>query len=126
MRLIHTETGAVVEQGAILHMTSGQSINQAWRFERIIPNPDGHRIHCTRSHPKMGRLPREFHPDVFGCHVAADTRWYAHCHRMVRWLYASVSQAFLLTAGGIVAWLVAEYGNAEWGGILSMLGIHAA
>lgn len=124
MRLMYSESGDVIRPGTMIHMTSGPSTGQAWRFERITPHQDGHRIHCTRSHPRTGRLHREFHPRVFGCHVAADICWYRDRARIARWISVLVTQTVVLTIGGVIAWLVAEYGNAQWGGLLSAFGVH--
>lgn len=124
MRLMHSETGDVVNPGTVIHMTAGPSVGQAWRFERIIPHEDGHKVHCTRSHASMGRLHREFHPRVFGCHVVIDIKWYRDRTRMTQWLSASMTQLVLLVIGGVIAWLIAEYGNAEWGGFLALFGVH--
>lgn len=123
MRLTHSETGDVVDPGSVIHMTTGPSVGQAWRFERIIPHEDGHKIHCTRSHPRMGRIHREFHPRLFGCHVVIDVKWYRDRTRITRCFTASVTQLVLLVIGGLIAWLIAEYGNAEWGGLLAQLGV---
>jgi len=125
MRLMHSETGLVVAQRDVIHIVSGPSAGQAWRFQRIIPHPDGHKIRCTRSHPKLGRVHREFSPHVFGCHVVLDVRWYRDRARLLRWLSAFLTQAVLLIVGGVIAWLIAEYGNAQWDGVLAMIGAHA-
>jgi hypothetical protein len=121
---MHSETGDVVDPGSMIHVTAGPSVGQAWRFERIIPHQDGHKIHCTRSHPRTGRLHREFHPRVFGCHVVIDVKWYRDRQRMAGWASAVLTQLVLLTVGGVIAWLIAEYGNAEWGGVLAQFGVH--
>ncbi|AGP58329.1 MULTISPECIES: hypothetical protein [Streptomyces] len=126
MQLINDATASVVEPGSMIHMVSGPTAGQVWRFERVIDHAtDGHRVHVTRPHPKLGRIHREYHPRLFGCSVAIDVHWYADKHRLLRGLYVVASQTVLLTLGGIIAWLVAEYGNAEWAGLLAALGVHA-
>ncbi|MFJ3779797.1 hypothetical protein ACIPX0_49860 [Streptomyces sp. NPDC090075] len=125
MQLIHDATASAVEPGTMLHMVAGPRVGEAWRFEKIIEHhTDGHRVQVTRTHPKLGRIPREYHPRLFGCSVAAEVRWYADKRRLRNGLHFIASQAVLLTLGGVIAWLVAEYGNAQWGGILSLLGVH--
>jgi hypothetical protein len=119
---MHEETGEAIDPGSMIHLTSGPSAGQAWRFERVVPHPDGHKIHCTRSHPRTGRLHREFHPRLFGCRVVVDVAWYRDRPRMKRWLSVSVTQFALLTVGGVIAWLVAEYGNAQLTGVLTLFG----
>lgn len=127
MQLINDATASSVEPGAMIHMVSGPKAGQVWRFERIIEHPvDGHRMHVSRSDPKMGRrVHREYHPSVFGCSVVIDVHWYADRARFLRGLHFAIFQAVLLTVGALIAALVAEFGNEQWGGFLALLGYHA-
>ncbi|MGW7514155.1 hypothetical protein ACWGJ2_00985 [Streptomyces sp. NPDC054796] len=126
MDLINDATATPVEPGDTIHMVSGPNAGQAWRFEKVIEHAtDGHRVHVTRLHPKFGRVHREYHPSLFGCSVAIDVQWFADKRRLLQGLYVVASQSVLLTVGGIIAWLIAEYGNAEWSGLLALLGVHA-
>ncbi|WP_329555243.1 hypothetical protein [Streptomyces sp. NBC_00696] len=125
MRLMHSETGKVVMQRDVIHIVSGPLAGQAWRFQRIIPHPDGHKIHCTRSNPKLGRAHGQFPPHLFGCHIALDVSWYRDRARLLGWLSVFFRQVFLLVVGGVIAWLIAEYGNAQWGGVLAVFGVQA-
>ncbi|GAA0505311.1 MULTISPECIES: hypothetical protein [Streptomyces] len=126
MQLINDATASVVEPGSMIHMVSGPTAGQVWRFERVIDHAtSGHCVHVTRPHPKLGRIHREYHPYLFGCSVVIDVHWYADKQRFLRGMRFMASQTALLTLGGIIAWLVAEYGNAEWAGLLAALGVHA-
>jgi hypothetical protein len=125
MQLMHEGTGEIVEIGAVVHLVAGPSVGQAWRVERVVPHPDGHKIHCSRLHPRIGRVCREFPPDLFGCRVVIDVAWYRDKDRLYRWLSACALQAVLLTIGGVIAWLIAEFGNAQLGGLLAAMGAHS-
>lgn len=73
MRLINEATETEVEYLATIRCVAGPLTGQAWRYEKIIERDrNGHRVHCTRSHPKLGRVHREFHPSVFGCRVERE------------------------------------------------------
>jgi hypothetical protein len=125
MQLIMDATASAVEPGTTIHLVSGPNAGQGWRFEKIVEHAvDGHRVHVTRTSPKIGRIHRDFHPRLFACSVSADVRWYADKQRFLRGLYFLVTQVALLTLGGVIAWLIAEYANAQWGGVLSLLGVH--
>ena len=81
MKLVNSASGSEINCGTMLHMVAGPTLGQAWRYERITPHDtDGHRVHCTRVHPRMGRVHREFHPRVFGATVVIDVRWYRDIH----------------------------------------------
>jgi len=125
MRLMHSETGLVVKQRDVIHIVSGPLAGQAWRFQRVIPHPDGHKIHCTRSNRKLGREHGQFPPHLFGCRVVLDLSWYQDRERLLRWLSVFLQQVFVLVVGGVIAWLIAEYGNAQWGGVLAVFGVQA-
>ncbi|MCT9080478.1 hypothetical protein [Streptomyces fulvoviolaceus] len=126
MRLIHNATASAVEPGATIHMASGPNAGQAWRFEKITEHAtDGHRVHVSRSHPKLGRIHREFHPGLFGCSVVIDVQWYADRQRLLRAVGHTAATGLSAFTAAVVAWLVHEYGNAEWGGFLAMFGVHA-
>lgn len=76
MRLINQATGDTIPPGAIVHVMSGPTLGQAWRYEKIRPHTDGgHRVHVTRSHPKLGRVHREFHAHMFGAEVKIEFTW---------------------------------------------------
>ncbi|WP_143570716.1 hypothetical protein [Streptomyces acidiscabies] len=126
MQLIHDATASVVEPGATIHLASGPSEGQAWRFEKLSEHPtDGHRVHASRSHPRIGRVHREFHPRLFGCSVKTGLPWYADRARLlhvVQHMGATCVSAF---TAAVIAWMVHEYGNAEWAPVLTMLGVHA-
>ncbi|MFF1676097.1 hypothetical protein ACFVYG_08700 [Streptomyces sp. NPDC058256] len=123
MKLVSSATGRQVDPGTILHMQSGPTAGQTWRFERIAERRDGeHHIRVSRTGGKLGRVQREYHPSIFGCAVTVDIRWYVDHVRLARALRAAVAQTTVLTVAGIVAWIVAEVGN--WSGVLSLFGIH--
>jgi len=122
MKLIHDATDSVVDPGTVIHLASGPNQGQAWRFEKVVKHPtDGHRVHVTRSHSKIGRLHREYHPRLFGCSVQTASRWQRRLRAVER---TAVTWAGAFTAA-VIAWVVHEYGNAEWGGFLAMLGVHS-
>jgi hypothetical protein len=122
MRIMNEGTGKIIAIGSIVHLVAGPSVGQAWRVERVIPRADGHKIHCSRSHPRTGRMHREFPPHLFGCRVVVDVAWYRDRARLHRWASACVLQVVLLTIGGVIAWLIAEFGDAQLGGLLAALG----
>lgn len=116
MKLV-TEAGAECAPGTMLHMTHGPSIGQAWRYERVAPRTSGeHHVCVSRCHPRVGRVSKEFHPRIFGCEVVVDVKIYADRQRIMGVLHAIGVQAIGLTAGGIVAWIVAEYLSRHYGG----------
>lgn len=108
MKLV-TEAGAETRPGAMLHMTTGPSIGQAWRFERIATKHDGdHHVHVSRCHPKLGRVHKEYHPRLFGCAVVIDVKIYADRQKLMAWARNVLTQTVLLTVGGFIAWGCAE------------------
>lgn len=112
-----TRDGADVPFGTMVHMTSGPSIGQAWRLEKISHKPDGeHHLHVSRSVPKLGRVHKEFHPRMFGLEVVLDVRFYADKAKICAALRGMVAQSVLLTSGGVIAWAVGEYLNHRYGG----------
>ncbi|MFC8429278.1 hypothetical protein [Streptomyces sp. NPDC057253] len=126
MQLIHDVTASTVEPGATIHLVTGPHEGQAWRFEKIVEHrTDGHRVHVTRLHPKFGRVHREFHPRVFGCSVVIDIRWYADRKRLLHAVGRTATTCLSAFVAAVVAWLVHEYGNAEWGPVLALFGVHS-
>ncbi|MEU6351114.1 hypothetical protein ABZ896_17540 [Streptomyces sp. NPDC047072] len=126
MRLIHDATASTVEPGTTIHLVSGPKAGQAWRFEKITEHAtDGHRVLASRLHPKFGRIHWEFHPELFGCSVEIDVHWYADRQRVLRAVGHAATTAVSAFTAAVVAWLVHEYGNAEWGGVLAVFGVHA-
>lgn len=78
MRLINA-LGQEIEKGARLRAIAGKEIGQVWHFSHVLEHPtDGHRVHVTRRHPRMGHLHKEFHPSVFGLSVVVDVTWRKH------------------------------------------------
>lgn len=78
MRLINAQ-GREVVPGMRLQAVQGKEIGQTWQFSHVVEHPiDGHRVHVTRRHPRMGHVHREFHPVVFGLHVVVDITWKRH------------------------------------------------
>ncbi|MDQ1033581.1 MULTISPECIES: hypothetical protein [Streptomyces] len=114
MRLVNSETGAEIAQGALLHMASGPSAGQAWRFERLMPHPDGHRVHVTRTHPRMGRVHREFHPRIFGAQVEIDVRWYREVGHAAHHAWAKGSDYLLAGLFALVP--LALFEHFHWAG----------
>lgn len=96
MHLVNTATGNPIEPGAMLHVTTGPRTGEAWRFEKITPHAtDGHRVHCTRRHPRIGRIHREFHPGVFGARVMIDITWHRHVRNVVRHAWSKADDYLL-------------------------------
>lgn len=78
MRLINAQ-GHTVEPGTRLVAVQGKETGQYWHFSHVVEHPiDGHRVHVTRRHPRMGHVHREFHPVIFGLHVVIDVTWKRH------------------------------------------------
>jgi hypothetical protein len=123
-RLMHTETGKFIDPGTTIHLTPEASTAQAWRFEKVIPHPDGHKIQCTRSHSKMGRIHREFSPHLFGCQVVIDVKFYADRTRMMQSLRRLTTSGASALSAAVVAWLVAGYGNTNLQSVLALFGAH--
>ncbi|MDI5964063.1 hypothetical protein [Streptantibioticus silvisoli] len=121
-RLMHIESGRTIDPGTTIHVSAGTSAGKAWRYEKITPCEDGHKIHCTRSHPKLGRIHREFTPSLFGCTVVIDVAFYADRARMLSaFRRLAVSGVGALVAA-IIAWVVAEYGNSNLQSVLALVG----
>lgn len=95
MRLINTATGEAFNVGCMLHVVTGPSLGQAWRYEHLRPHEDGHRVHVTRSHPKMGRVHREFHPMIFGCRVEVEITFTRRLCQDSRHFVGKVDEWFL-------------------------------
>lgn len=78
MRLINAQ-GIEVTPSSRLHAVSGPQAGQVWQYSHVIEHPiDGHRVHVTRRHPRLGHVHREFHPGVFGLTVVVDVTWKRH------------------------------------------------
>lgn len=113
MELVNASTGNKIEEGAMLHIASGPQAGQAWRFERICERANGeHAVRVSRSHPRMGRIRKEFHPRVFGASVVIDVTWYADRARWIKFAQECVTQIVLLTLGGLIAWVIAVWGDS--------------
>ncbi len=121
-RLMHIESGRTIDPGTTIHMSAGTSIGKAWRYEKITPHEDGHKIHCTRSHPRLGRIHREFTPSLFGCTVVIDVKFYADRARMLASLRRLVISGAGALGAALVAWVVAEYGNSNLQSVLALVG----
>lgn len=78
MRLINAQDEEI-RPGSRLVALQGKETGQMWNFSHVVEHPvDGHRVHVTRRHPRMGHVHREFHPAVFGLHVVIDITWQRH------------------------------------------------
>jgi len=78
MQLINAQ-GVEVLPGSRLHAVSGPFMGQLWQLSHVIEHPiDGHRVHVTRRHSRLGHVHREFHPGVFGLSVVIDLTWKHH------------------------------------------------
>lgn len=78
MRLINAH-GEEIHQGSRVVAIQGRDVGQVWNFSHVVEHPiDGHRVHVTRRHPRMGHVHREFHPAIFGLHVVVDITWRRH------------------------------------------------
>lgn len=78
MRLINAQD-VEISPGARLRVVEGRDAGQVWQFSHVIEHPvDGHRVHVTRRHPRIGHVHREFHPRAFGLHVVVDITWRRH------------------------------------------------
>lgn len=109
--------GVQIAPGTMLHMTSGPSIGQIWRLEKVAHRENGdHHLHMSRSVPKIGRVHKEFHPKAFGVQIVMDVKIYADRARVAAALRGLTTQAVLLTSGGVIAWAVGEYLNHRYGG----------
>lgn len=95
MRLINTQ-GEIIEPGSRLHAIQGREIGRTWQYSHIVEHPiDGHRIHVTRRHPRMGHVHREFHPGVFGLKVVVDITWKRHVANKVHHVRTKVDDYLL-------------------------------
>lgn len=75
MRLINAN-GEEITVGTRLRVVSGPRVGEVWNYSHLTVHPvDGHRVHVTRRHPRMGHVHREFHPGVFGLSVEIDITW---------------------------------------------------
>lgn len=79
MRLINEATEREITSLTTIRCVAGPLTGQAWRYEKIIVREgNGHRVHCTRSDRRLGRIHREFHPSVFGCRVEREITFRIH------------------------------------------------
>ena len=78
MRLINAQDREI-PQGARLRVAEGPDAGQTWVYSHVVEHPvDGHRVHVTRRHSRIGHVHREFHPRVFGLRVVVDITWRRH------------------------------------------------
>lgn len=75
MQLINAQ-GEKIVPGARLRALAGPESGTNWTYSHVVEHPiDGHRVHVTRRHPKLGHFHREFHPAVFGLEIHVDVCW---------------------------------------------------
>lgn len=102
MRLINAQ-GVEVQPKTRLHVVEGRAAGQVWQYSHVVEHPvDGHRVHVTRRHPRMGHVHKEFHPSVFGLHVLVDITWKRHVVNKVHHVRSRFDDYLL---AGIVALL---------------------
>jgi hypothetical protein len=100
MRLINAQ-GQEITPGARLRVAEGRDSGQVWLYSHTIEHPvDGHRVHVTRRHPRIGHVHREFHPRVFGLHVEIDITWRRHVVNKVHHVRTKFDEYLL---AGVVA-----------------------
>ncbi|MFC4463982.1 hypothetical protein ACFPH6_05290 [Streptomyces xiangluensis] len=103
MKLVSRATGQEITPGSTLHMQSGPTAGRAWRFEHIVERPDGHHhVHVTCSSGKLGRIPRQYHPDVFGCEITIDITWRQNFRNAVRHAWTRVDDYLLAGAFALI------------------------
>lgn len=122
MRLINTTTGAEVKPGdSIRHQETGAR----WKFSHVTHHPDGHRVHACRPHRRLGKVPGQFHPRVFGLEVVVNVGWKGHVRNV---LHVSVAKFDDYLLAGIIALvplgLFEQLHGAEYIGELFGLGGH--
>lgn len=116
MKLVD-QAGREVVLGAMVHAVASPILGQAWRLENVHRTLEGeHRIQCSRYSPRMGRVHKIFHPRVFGLEVVIDVRVAADRASIMRALHVAAGQLLLLTMGGVIAWVVAEWLSTMVGG----------
>lgn len=102
MRLINAQ-GVEVAPRARLHVVEGKDSGQVWQYSHVIEHPvDGHRVHVTRRHPRIGHVHRDFHPRVFGLRVEIDITWRRHMRNKVHHVRTKFDDYLL---AGVVALL---------------------
>lgn len=101
LKLINTETGAIVTEGSMLRPVHG---GQAWRLEAVHQD----RLHVSQSHHQLGRVHKEFHPRVFGLHVEVDVKVWQDRAELIAWIKRQLIGLAGLFVGGFIAWWVAE------------------
>ncbi|MCX5605979.1 hypothetical protein OOK29_48560 [Streptomyces phaeochromogenes] len=103
MKLVSRATGQEVTPGSTLHMQSGSAAGRAWRFEHIVERPDGnHHVHVTRLSGKLGRTPRQYHPDVFGCDITIEITWRQSVRNAAHHAWTKVDDYLLAGAFALV------------------------
>lgn len=98
--LVNIATGAEVTEGdTVRHQETGL----AWRFSHLTHHPvKGHRVHVTRRHAKLGRVPGEFCPSVFGLDVVIKVGWKGHVKNV---LHVTISKLDEWLLAGVIALL---------------------
>lgn len=121
--MTHTQltdtTGAMVPLGTMVRPIEG---GRAWRAESIVEHRGEHRVRCSQSHPRMGRVQRTFHPSAFGLVITVSVEFYRDRAWFMRQIHECALQAVLLTVGGVIAWIIAEYGQHHGQWILELFG----
>ncbi|UIX34312.1 MULTISPECIES: hypothetical protein [unclassified Streptomyces] len=122
MKLVSCTTGQEITPGATLHMQSGPTAGRAWRFEHIVERPDGsHHVHVTRASGKLGRVPGQYHPVLFGCEIAVDITWRQNIRNTVRHAWTKADD--YLMAGVFALVPLAFFEHYQWAeSITSALG----
>jgi hypothetical protein len=102
-KIMNKETGAVVPLGTMLHTSHPSARPGTWRLENHALRNGEHTLHVSRSHHRMGRVHREFHPHVFGLTVEIEVTWYRATTRKIHkaWheTYTGVYLGFLALIG---------------------------
>lgn len=98
MRVVDTLTGEEVTEGTMLrHAVTGQR----WRFSHVTHHPvHGHRVHATRAHHRLGRIPGQFSPSVFGIEVTVKIGWKRH---VVNVAHVTISKLDEWLLAGVIA-----------------------
>jgi hypothetical protein len=112
--------GSDLHPGAMLHMLNGASAGPVWRYEHIAVHEHcEHHVHVTRSHPKFGRIHREYHPRVFGCTITLDITWRRRACNAVHHVWSRIDDYFM--AGAVALVPLALYERYDWGAAISTI-----